>query len=263
MGGPTLDCRFVGTTPVQATDWGYPLRVGKPSKQAVFLVSGGMDSAVVLAAGAREGFEAFALTVNYGQRHACELQAAARVCRAAGVREHRTVAVDLAALGGSALTDDLAVPKQRPAAEIGAATQGIPVTYVPARNALFLTIALGWAETLGAADLFCGVNAVDYSGYPDCRPEFLRAFESMAAQATAAGAERGVEFRVHAPLLDLSKRRIVELGRDLDVDFALTHTCYDPLLRGETWLSCGACDACTLRLAGFREAGCEDPIPYA
>lgn len=241
-------------------DWGYSLRVSKPSKPAVFLVSGGMDSAVVLAAGAREGFDAFALTVSYGQRHACELEAAARVCRAAGVVEHRTVHVDLAALGGSALTSDVAVPKDRAAEEIGA---GVPVTYVPARNALFLTIALGWAETLGAADLFCGVNAVDYSGYPDCRPEFLRAFEAMASQATAAGAERGVKFRVHAPLLELSKRGIVELGRELGVDFALTHTCYDPSLRGETWLSCGACDACTLRLAGFREAGFEDPIAYA
>ena len=234
--------------------------MSKPSKPAVFLVSGGMDSAVVLAAGAREGYEPFALTVNYGQRHACELEAADRVCRAAGVREHRTVSVDLAALGGSALTADLGVPKGRGAEEIGA---GVPVTYVPARNALFLTIALGWAETLGAADLFCGVNAVDYSGYPDCRPEFLRAFESLAAQATAAGSERGVEFRVHAPLLELSKRGIVELGRDLGVDFALTHTCYDPRPVGESWLSCGACDACTLRLAGFRDAGLDDPIAYA
>ena len=240
--------------------WGYPLDVSKPSKPAVFLVSGGMDSAVVLAAGARDGFEAHALTVNYGQRHACELEAADRVCRAAGVLEHRTVDVNLAALGGSALTSEVAVPKGRGPSEIGA---GVPVTYVPARNALFLTIALGWAEMLGASDLFCGVNAVDYSGYPDCRPEFLRAFEQLAAQATAAGTERGVEFRVHAPLLDLSKSGIVELGHDLGVDFALTHTCYDPEQQGETWLSCGACDACTLRLAGFREAGCEDPIAYA
>jgi len=225
----------------------------------VFLVSGGMDSAVVLAAGAREGFEPHALTVRYGQRHACELEAADRVCRAAGVADHRVVDVDLSALGGSALTGAGAVPKARAAAEIGAE---VPVTYVPARNALFLTIALGWAETLGAADLFCGVTAVDYSGYPDCRPEFLRAFEQLAGKATAAGAERGVEFEVHAPLLELSKRQIVELGRDLDVDFALTHTCYDPRERNGAWLSCGACDACTLRLAGFREAGVRDPIAY-
>ena len=236
------------------------MAVSNDLRPAVFLVSGGMDSAVVLACGKAAGFEPHALTVRYGQRHACELEAARRVSRAAGVRDHRMVDVDLSALAGSSLTGAGPVPKDRSADEIGA---GVPSTYVPARNALFLSIALGWAETLGAADLFCGVNAVDYSGYPDCRPEFLRAFESMAAQATAAGAERGVEFRVHAPLLELSKRGIVELGRDLGVDFSLTHTCYDPIERGGAWLACGGCDACALRLAGFREAGAVDPVQYA
>jgi len=219
-----------------------------------------MDSAVVLAVAAREGLAVHALTIDYGQRHACELDAAARVARAGGAVEHRVVRVDLSAIGGSALTADLAVPKDRARERIGA---GVPVTYVPARNAVFLSVALGWAETLGARDLYCGVNAVDYSGYPDCRPEFLRAFERLADVATAAGAVRGVAYRVHAPLLELSKREIVELGRDLDVDFGRTHTCYDPLERDGTWLACGACDACVLRLEGFRAAGLVDPVAYA
>jgi len=227
--------------------------------RAVCLVSGGMDSAVALHEAVAAGFGPYALTVRYGQRHACELEAARRVVEAAGAREHRVVDVDLAALGGSALTDDIAVPMDRPAEEIG---RGVPPTYVPARNTVFLAVALGWAETLGARDLFCGVTAVDGSGYPDCRPAFLRAFEQLASVATAAGSERGERFRVHAPLLELSKRDIVLRGEELGVDFGLTHTCYAPVRRGDEWRSCGRCDACALRLAGFAAAGREDPLPY-
>ena len=228
-------------------------------KPAVCLVSGGMDSAVVLAEAKALGFAPHALSFRYGQRHACELDAAARVAEAGGATEHRIVAVDLAAFGGSALTDDIAVPKDRDEGTIG---EGVPVTYVPARNTVFLAIALGWAEVLGATDIFCGVNAVDYSGYPDCRPEFLRAFEALAAVATAAGAERGDSFRVHAPLLKLGKKEIVQRAAELGVDLGLTLTCYDPLERDGEVLSCGGCDACVLRLRGFEQAGCTDPIRY-
>ena len=230
-------------------------------RRAVCLVSGGMDSAVVLAEARAAGFELFALSFAYGQRHRVELEAAARVAAALGVREHRTVTVDLRALGGSALTDDVGVPKDRAADAIGG---DVPVTYVPARNTVFLSIALGWAEVLGAHDLFVGVNAVDYSGYPDCRPEFLRAFEDLARLATAEGAERGAAFTVHAPLMELTKADIVRRAARLDVDLGLTHTCYDPA-RGSAGevMSCGRCDACRLRLAGFREAGVSDPIVYA
>ncbi len=219
-----------------------------------------MDSAVVLAEARAAGFETFALTVRYGQRHVCELEAAKRVAKALGAREHRVVDVDLGALGGSALTDALDVPKDRSHAAIG---RGVPITYVPARNTVFLAIALGFAEIVGARELFIGVNAVDYSGYPDCRPEFLVAFEQLARVATAAGTERGERFAVNAPLLKLSKKEIVLRGRELGVDFALTHTCYDPLQRGEAWLACARCDACKLRLDGFRAAGFADPIAYA
>lgn len=219
-----------------------------------------MDSAVTLAEAVAEGFEAYALSFDYGQRHVHELAAAARVARAQGAAQHRVVAVDLSALGGSALTADIEVPKDRPAGEIGT---GVPVTYVPARNTLFLSVALGWAERLGAEDLFLGVNAVDYSGYPDCRPAFLRAFEELAAVATAAGTERGAHFRVRAPLLELSKARIVERAAELGVDLGLTLTCYDPAEEGDgSVLACGACDACQLRLAGFAEAGVRDPVRY-
>jgi 7-cyano-7-deazaguanine synthase len=228
--------------------------------KAVCLLSGGMDSAVALAEARAAGFECFALTVRYGQRHACELEAASRVARALGAVEHRTVAVDLSAIGGSALTDAIDVPKDRAPAAIG---RGVPATYVPARNTIFLSLALAWAEVLGATELFVGVNAVDYSGYPDCRPEFLAAFEELAARATAAGAERGARYRVHAPLLELSKAQIVARGLALGVDFGLTHTCYDPLERDGSRLACGRCDACALRLAGFRVAGVPDPVAYA
>ncbi|MEZ6018218.1 MAG: 7-cyano-7-deazaguanine synthase QueC [Planctomycetota bacterium] len=228
------------------------------STTAVCLVSGGMDSAVVLAEARAAGYRPYALSFRYGQRHVIELEAAARVARAGGAVEHRVVNVDLSALGGSALTADIDVPKDRDGIGVG-----VPVTYVPARNTVFLAVALGWAEVLGATNLFVGVNAVDYSGYPDCRPEFLRAFEHLARLATAAGTERGAEFTVHAPLMQLSKAGIVARGRELDVDFSLTHTCYDPLTESGALVSCGRCDACALRLAGFRELGLEDPIPYA
>lgn len=227
---------------------------------AVCLVSGGMDSAVVLAEAVARGFDAHALSFRYGQRHEVELAAAARVASAQGAADHRVVTVDLSALGGSALTDAIDVPKDREDEQIG---EGVPVTYVPARNTVFLAVALGWAEVLGATDLFVGVNAVDYSGYPDCRPEFLRAFESLAGLATAAGTEGGASFTVHAPLMELSKAGIVRRAAELEVDLGLTHTCYDPVDHDGEVLSCGRCDACILRLAGFREAGVEDPIPYA
>ena len=227
---------------------------------AVCLVSGGMDSAVVLAEAVARGFDAHALSFRYGQRHDVELAAAARAASAQGAADHRVVTVDLSALGGSALTDAIDVPKDREDEQIG---EGVPVTYVPARNTIFLAVALGWAEVLGATDLFVGVNAVDYSGYPDCRPEFLRAFESLAGLATAAGTEDGASFTVHAPLMELSKAGIVRRAAELEVDLGLTHTCYDPVDHDGEVLSCGRCDACILRLAGFREAGVEDPIPYA
>ena len=227
---------------------------------AVCLVSGGMDSAVVLAEAVARGFDAHALSFRYGQRHEVELAAAARVASSLGAADHRVVTVDLSTLGGSALTDAIEVPKDREDEEIG---EGVPVTYVPARNTVFLAVALGWAEVLGATDLFVGVNAVDYSGYPDCRPEFLRAFESLAGLATAAGTEDGASFTVHAPLMELSKAGIVRRAAELEVDLGLTHTCYDPVERDGEVLSCGRCDACILRLAGFRDAGVEDPIPYA
>ena len=217
-----------------------------------------MDSAVVLAEAAAAGFEPCALSVRYGQRHAIELEAARKVVAAQGVREHRVVDIDLAALGGSALTAAIDVPKGRAAEEIGS---GVPVTYVPARNTVFLSVALGWAEALGSFDLFVGVNRLDYSGYPDCRPEFLRAFEDLASVATAVGAQR--RFTVHAPLLDLDKRGIVLRARELDVDLGLTHTCYDPVEGPDGVVSCGRCDACFLRLKGFAEAGLTDPLPYA
>jgi 7-cyano-7-deazaguanine synthase len=228
------------------------------TKHAVCLLSGGMDSAVTAAEAQHAGFEVHALSVRYGQRHAVELEAAARGARSLGIVDHRTVDVDLRALGGSALTSAIPVPKQR-----DLAASGIPSTYVPARNAVFLSIALGWAELLGAADLYLGVNQVDYSGYPDCRPEFLRAFERLAAVATAAGAERGVHFTVHAPLLAASKKDIVLRAEELGVDLGLTHTCYDPVVSGGRAQACGRCDACRLRLKGFAEAGRRDPLPYA
>ena len=224
--------------------------------KAVCLVSGGMDSAVALAEARAAGFRTFALTFDYGQRHRLELDAAARVASALGAAEHRVVKVDLSAIGGSALTDAIDVPKDR---RIESMSAGIPATYVPARNTVFLAVALGWAEVVGARDLYLGVNAVDYSGYPDCRPEFLEAFERLARVATVAGTERGERFAIHAPLLEMSKADIVRRGMELGVDFGLTHTCYDP----REAIACGRCDACRLRLRGFEEAGLRDPLRYA
>jgi 7-cyano-7-deazaguanine synthase len=228
--------------------------------RAVCLLSGGMDSAVALAEARALGFACYALTVRYGQRHAVELAAAERVARALGVVEHRFPTVELGGLAESALTSAQAVPKDRREHEIG---HGVPATYVPARNTVLLSLALAWAETLGARELFLGVNALDYSGYPDCRPEFLHAFENLAALATAAGTENGARFRVHAPLLALTKQEIVLRAAALGVDLTLTHTCYDPLERDGRWLACGRCDACLLRLKGFREAGLRDGLAYA
>ncbi|MGE5926368.1 MAG: 7-cyano-7-deazaguanine synthase QueC [Gemmatimonadota bacterium] len=225
-------------------------------RSAVVLLSGGMDSAISAAIARSEGFAVHAISFRYGQRHAVELEAAARIARSLSVARHLVVDVDLTAIGGSALTDAIPVPTHRSAAEIGA---GVPPTYVPARNTVFLSLALGWAEVLGARDIFIGANAVDYSGYPDCRPEYLAAFERLAQLATVAGTERGERFTVHAPLLRLSKREIVERGLALGVDLALTRTCYAPDPGGH---ACGRCDACLLRLKGFAEAGAEDPIPY-
>ncbi|WP_395769448.1 7-cyano-7-deazaguanine synthase QueC [Arenimonas sp.] len=219
-------------------------------KKAVVLVSGGMDSAVTLAIARTEGFECFALSVNYGQRHESELQAADRVCAMLGAAAHKEVRVDLRSFGGSALTADIAVPELP--------TSGIPVTYVPARNTIMLSVALSWAEVLGAQDVFCGVNAVDYSGYPDCRPEYIKAFELMANLATQAGVE-GNALRIRTPIIALSKADIVREGLRLGVDFAQTVSCYQADAAG---LACGKCDACRLRADGFRSAGVPDSTRY-
>jgi len=218
---------------------------------AVVLLSGGLDSYTAAAVARRDGFDLYALTVRYGQRHVQELEAARRVAAALGVKRHLEIDVELSRMGGSALTDAIDVPKDQP---IDPAV--IPVTYVPARNTVFLSLALGWAEVVGATDLVIGVNALDYSGYPDCRPEFIRAFEALARVATKAGVE-GASFRVHTPLIALSKAEIVRLGVSLGLDYGLTHSCYDPLPAGGP---CGHCDSCRLRAAGFAEAGTPDPI---
>lgn len=227
-----------------------------PARHAIVLLSGGLDSTTALAWAQGEGMTCHTLAIDYGQRHRVELDSAARVAAMRGVTDHRLVRVDLRAIGGSALTDDVAVPKGRDEA---AMATGVPVTYVPARNATFLSIALGFAETVGATDLIAGMNVLDYSGYPDCRPEFVRAFEAMAALATQAGVE-GARFTVHTPLMRLDKAGIIRLGVSLGVDYSITHSCYDPTPEG---LACGACDSCTLRAKGFREAGVADPTRYA
>ncbi|HYF90164.1 7-cyano-7-deazaguanine synthase QueC [Azospirillum sp.] len=229
-------------------------------KDAVVLVSGGLDSTTVLAIAKAEGYRVNALSFRYGQRHSVELEAARRVVAAMGVERHVIADIDLRAFGGSALTDSIDVPKHGSAADLEADLgQGIPVTYVPARNTVFLSFALAWAETLGASDLFIGVNALDYSGYPDCRPEYIAAFETLANLATKAGVEGTSRFKIHAPLMTLDKAAIVRRGLELGVDYSLTHSCYDPTPEG---LSCGACDSCLLRLKGFSEAGLSDPIRY-
>lgn len=227
-------------------------------KSAVVLLSGGLDSAVTLALAQAEGFEAHALSFQYGQRHGVEVAAAKRIAQSRGACEHQIAQIDLRLFGGSALTDDIPVPQQRAADEIGRGC-GIPVTYVPARNTIFLSYALAWAEVIPARDIFIGVNVVDYSDYPDCRPEFLRRFEMLAAVATKAGVE-GAHIRIQAPLLQLSKAEIIRKGMELGVDFSLTHSCYAPTANG---LACGLCDSCQLRLKGFQEAGLVDPIAYA
>jgi 7-cyano-7-deazaguanine synthase len=222
------------------------------SKPAVCLLSGGLDSATCLAVARREGYRCYALSFDYGQRHRAELQAASRVASSLAAAEHRVVSIDLRAFGGSALTADIAVPK-------AGLADGIPVTYVPARNTVFLSFALAWAEVLASSDVFIGVNAIDYSGYPDCRPEFVAAFENMANLATKAGVEGRTHLKIHTPLIQLSKCEIIKRGAQLGVDFALTHSCYDPDTHGR---SCGLCDSCRLRLKGFAEAGITDPLQY-
>ncbi len=223
--------------------------------KAVILLSGGLDSATTLAIAKNDGFDAYAMTFRYGQRHAHEISCACRVATAMGATEHRIVEIDLAAFGGSALTDAaIDVPKDR-----NDMTAEIPVTYVPARNTIFLSYALAWAEVLGVWDIYIGVNATDYSGYPDCRPEYIASFETMANLATASAAEGRGRYTIHTPIIQMSKAQIIQTGTAIGVDYALTHSCYDPTEDGKP---CGRCDSCQLRLKGFAEAGLKDPVKY-
>ncbi len=224
-------------------------------KKAVVLSSGGLDSTTLLAYVKNEGFEIYSLSFNYGQRHICELQAAEKAASFFGCKRHLLITTDLRLMGGSALTSDIDVPKNRTADS----ETDIPVTYVPARNTIFLSFALGWAEITGADDIFIGVNALDYSGYPDCRPEFIEAYEKMANLATKAGTAEGRKIRISAPLMKMHKAEIIKLGMSLGVDYSITHSCYDP---DESGSACGECDSCILRLKGFEEAGLSDPIRY-
>ncbi len=226
-------------------------------EKAVILLSGGLDSTTVLAIAREQGFACYCLSFSYGQRQSIELERARQNAARMGASEHLVLNLDLHKIGGSALTTDMAVPKMRSEEEIGQGT--LPVTYVPARNTIFLSHAVAWAEVLGAFDIFVGVNALDYSGYPDCRPQFLAAMEEVANLGTQAGTSAGRRFHIHAPLMELTKKEIVERGMALGVDYSSTHSCYDP---GPDGLSCGSCDACLLRLKGFREAGFADPLPY-
>jgi 7-cyano-7-deazaguanine synthase len=225
-------------------------------KHAVVLLSGGIDSAATLAIAMAQGYETYALSFDYGQRHLLELQAAQRVAQSLGAKEHRVVKIDNRLFAGSSLTDDVDVPKKRTEEQIGA---GIPATYVPARNTIFLAHALAWGEVIHAAHIFIGVNAIDFSGYPDCRPEFIALFEMLANTGTKAAVE-GMRFQIHAPLIKLSKAQIIHKAVELNLDLSLTHSCYDPATDGR---ACGGCDSCQLRLKGFREAGINDPIQYA
>jgi 7-cyano-7-deazaguanine synthase len=227
---------------------------------AVVLLSGGLDSTTVLAIAKSEGFNVHALSFSYGQRHSVEIEAARRIAVRADVAAHHFVEIDLRAFGGSALTDDIPVPKDRDLSAAGPHAKEIPITYVPARNTIFLSYAVGLAEVIGASNVFIGVNALDYSGYPDCRPEYIQAFEKMANLATRAGVEGKTKLMIRTPLISLSKAAIITLGTSLGVDYSDTTSCYDPAPGGE---ACGRCDACQLRLKGFREAGLEDPIAYA
>ncbi len=227
------------------------------SEKAVVLLSGGLDSTTTLAIARAAGFELYAMSFDYGQRHSLEIESARRVAKSMQVEKHLVAAFDLRAIGGSALTDQIEVPKERRAEEIAS---GVPVTYVPARNTIFLSFALAWAEVLGAKDIFIGVNALDYSGYPDCRPEYIEAFEKMAMLATKAGVEGRMPLKIHTPLITMSKAEIIRTGLKLGVDYSMTHSCYDPVTAG---IACGACDSCRLRLKGFAEAGASDPLPYA
>jgi len=227
------------------------------AEEGAVLLSGGLDSTTLLAYAIDAGFLPHAMTFRYGQRHAVEIEAAQRVARAFGVRDHVIVDIDLRTFGGSALTSDAAIPKDRPRDEI---SRGIPITYVPARNTIFLSFALAWAEVLDASDIFIGVNAIDYSGYPDCRPEYIAAYQRMANLATRGAVEGTLPVRIRAPLIDLTKRQIIELGMRLGVDYGMTSSCYDPTPSGA---GCGRCDACRLRLDAFAAAGASDPAPYA
>jgi 7-cyano-7-deazaguanine synthase len=230
--------------------------INKSDKAAAILLSGGLDSATAAAIARQQGFALYALSVDYGQRHRFELEAAHRVAQALGVQRHAVVSVDLAQFGGSALTAAIDVPKDRPADQMA---HGIPVTYVPARNTVLLSLALAYAEVVGAADIFIGVNAIDYSGYPDCRPEYIAAFTTLANLATKASVEGRLKFTIHTPLIHWTKAQIIRRGVELGVNYGLTHSCYDPAPRG---VSCGRCDACLLRRRGFAEAGMEDPLKY-
>lgn len=225
------------------------------TRNAVVLLSGGLDSSTILAIARSEGYTPHALSFNYGQRHSVELESARQVAASQGVAKHVIVDIDLRVFGGSALTDDIAVPKHDAASELDS---GIPITYVPARNTVFLSYALAYAEVIGAQDVFIGVNALDYSGYPDCRPEFIRAFEQMANLATKAGVD-GLRLTIHTPLIDMTKAEIIQTGLTLGVDYSQTSSCYDP---SDTGAACGHCDSCLLRLKGFSEAGAQDPVTY-
>ncbi|MBN2514862.1 MAG: 7-cyano-7-deazaguanine synthase QueC [Deltaproteobacteria bacterium] len=225
-------------------------------KRAVVLSSGGLDSTTVMAIAKSEGYEIYSLSYRYGQRHLIELDAAEKIAGVFDVREHLVIDIDLMTIGGSALTDDIRIPKGRSEREI---IKEIPVTYVPARNTIFLSYALAWAEVLGASDIFIGVNAIDYSGYPDCRPEYIEAFESMANLATKAGVEGKTKLKIRTPIIHMTKARIIQKGIELGVDYSMTHSCYDPTLEGK---SCGYCDSCLLRKKGFKEAGVTDPTEY-
>ncbi len=228
----------------------------KNDLKAVILLSGGIDSATALAIAKKMGFDIYALSFSYGQRHAMELEAARHIAERFNVAQHLIVDIDLRKIGGSALTADINVPKNRGAEEM---KKDIPATYVPARNTIFLSYALAWAEVMGANDIFIGVNVLDYSGYPDCRPEYIAAYEQMANLATKAGVEGGKKLKIHTPLIKMSKSQIIQKGIELGIDYSLTHSCYDPSVSGE---ACGECDSCLLRLKGFWEAGIKDPVRY-